>query len=82
METASANEIRTVYSHPECGYCTLLTEDYDAKGIKYNEIDLSKQPELWPVVEGLTGGDRITPVTVMPDGEVEVGYNGIGCNFS
>ncbi len=82
METAPTTGITTVYSHPECGYCTLLTEDFDSKGIEYTEIDLSKQPELWPVVEGLTGGDRITPVTVMADGEVQVGYNGIGCNFS
>ena len=48
METAPASGTTTVYSHPECGYCKLLTEDFDAKGIEYNEIDLSKQPELWP----------------------------------
>jgi hypothetical protein len=39
------------------------------------------QPEAWSEVERLTGGDKITPVTVMADGEVQVGYKGIGCNY-
>ncbi len=82
MEPKPESGRAIVYSHPECGYCKLLTEDFDSKGIEYDEIDLSKQPDLWPEVERLTGGDRITPVTITAEGEVEVGYNGIGCNFS
>ena len=71
-----------MYTHPECGYCSLLKEDLAAKGSEYVEIDLSKNPERWSEVEALSGGDRITPVTVQPDGTVEIGYKGIGCNFS
>jgi len=71
-----------VYSHPECGYCSLLKEDLAAEGVPYEEVDVSRAPSKWSEVEELTGGDRITPVTVHPDGRVEVGYNGIGCNFS
>ena len=71
-----------VYTHPECGYCALLKEDLAAKGVPYVEVDVSREPSRWSEVEKATGGDRITPVTVHPDGTVDVGYNGIGCNFS
>ena len=71
-----------VYTHPECGYCALLKEDLAAKGVPYVEVDVSREPSRWSEVEKATGGDRITPVTVYPDGTVDVGYNGIGCNFS
>ena len=74
--------IAVVYSHPECGYCSLLKEDLDEKGVPYEEVDISRDRSKWAEVEKLTGGDRITPVTVHPDGTVEVGYNGSGCNFS
>ena len=71
-----------VYTHPECGYCSLLKEDLAAQGVGYEEVDVSRDPSKWSEVEELTGGDRITPVTAHPDGTVEVGYKGIGCNFS
>jgi len=71
-----------VFTHPECGYCALLKEDLDFQKVSYEEVDLSKHPERWSEVETLSGGDRITPLTVLSDGSVEIGYNGIGCNFS
>lgn len=75
-------ERAVVYTHPQCGYCTLLKEDLEEQGIKYEEIDVSRDPSKWSEVEHLTGGDRISPVTLYPDGRVEIGYNGIGCNYS
>ncbi len=74
--------VALIYTHPTCGYCNLLKEDFSEKGIRYNEIDVSLHPEAWDEVEKLSGGDRITPVTLMPDGEVQIGYKGIGCNYS
>ena len=70
-----------VYTHPTCGYCDLLKEDFAARGLEYDEVDVSVRPEAWSEVERLTGGEKITPVTVMADGEVQVGYKGIGCNY-
>ena len=70
-----------VYTHPTCGYCDLLKEDLVSKGIEYEEINVSLKPEYWDEVERLSGGDKITPVMVTADGEVEIGYNGIGCNY-
>ena len=50
--------------------------------IQFEEIDVSKQPEMWKEVEKLSGGDRITPVLVNSDGKVEIGFRGIGCNYN
>ena len=71
-----------VYTHPTCGYCDLLKEDLQTKGVVYEEVNVSLKPEYWAEVERLTGGDRITPVMVTADGDIEVGYNGIGCNYN
>ena len=71
-----------VYTHPTCGYCDLLKDDLRANSIQYDEVDVSKQPDMWDEVERLSGGDRITPVMVTTDGDVEIGYKGIGCNYN
>ena len=71
-----------MYSHPTCGYCDLKREELIEKKLEFEEIDVSKTPEKWKEVEKLSGGDRITPVLVNPDGSVEIGFRGIGCNYN
>jgi len=71
-----------MYSHPTCGYCDLMRDELLEKSIEFEEIDVSKQPEMWIEVEKLSGGDRITPVLVHSDGQVEIGFRGIGCNYN
>ncbi len=75
-------EVAIVYTHPTCGYCDLLKSDLRSNGVSYEEVDVSKHPEMWGEVERLSGGDRITPVLVTAEGEVEIGYKGIGCNYN
>ena len=71
-----------MYSHPTCGYCDLMREELIEKNLEFEEIDVSKTPEKWKEVEKLSAGDRITPVLVNPDGSVEIGFRGIGCNYN
>jgi len=70
-------EIPILYSHPECDFSNMLKEEMDEEGVIYTEIDMSLHEDKWPEVEELTGGDRTTPVLIR-NGEVEVGYHGIG----
>jgi len=72
----------TLYTHPTCGYCDLLKEELLQNNVEFTEVDMSKNPDKWSEVEKLAGGDRITPVMVTSEGKVEVGYKGIGCNYS
>ena len=66
-----------VYTHPECSYSDALKEELDGAGAAYEEIDLAQNPDEWTRLEELTGGERITPVTV--EGElVTVGFHGVG----
>ena len=66
-----------VYSHPDCGYSDALKEELDAAEAVYEEINLALHPEEWTKLEALTGGERITPVTVEGD-LVTVGFHGVG----
>lgn len=66
-----------IYTHPECDYSGSLKKELDSLGAGYDEIDLSLHPEAWAELEKLTGGERITPVSV--EGElVTIGFHGVG----
>ena len=66
-----------LYTRPDCSYSDALKFDLDQSGTQYEEIDVSIAPEQIPVLESLTGGERITPGLVQ-DGRVTVGYHGLG----
>ena len=66
-----------IYTHPDCGYSAAAKGEFLQLDIPFREVDLSETPEAWQEVERLTGGQRITPVTV--EGElVTVGFRGLG----
>ena len=66
-----------VYTHPDCTYSEALKDEFREAGTVYEEVNLALNPDQWPKVEELTGGERITPVTVQ-GGEVSVGFHGVG----
>ena len=66
-----------VYTHPACSYSDALKEELKSQGTEYEEINLALREEAWADLEKLTGGERITPVTVEGD-IVQVGYHGVG----
>ncbi|MCX8213652.1 MAG: UXX-star (seleno)protein family 2 [SAR202 cluster bacterium] len=66
-----------VYTHPECSYSGALKAELDDLGAEYQEIDLALKPEEWATLEALTGGERITPVSVEGD-FVSIGFHGVG----
>ena len=66
-----------LYTHPDCTYSDALKAELDEVGTVYKEINLALRPEAWAELEGLTGGERITPVLVEGD-VVSVGYHGVG----
>jgi hypothetical protein len=51
--------------------------DMDARGVDYEEVNLSLEPARIPEIQRLTGG-RLVPVVVRPDGAVTTGWEGGG----
>ena len=74
--TSLANAI-VLYTHPDCSFSDALKDELDTAGTAYDEINLALRPDAWLDLEKLTGGERITPVMV-EDGEVSVGFHGVG----
>ena len=70
-------ESMIVYTHPDCTYSEALKDELREAGTVYEEVNLALNPDQWPRVEQLTGGERITPVSVQGD-EVSVGFHGVG----
>lgn len=66
-----------VYTHPECNYSDALKTELIDSGVEFEEIDLAIHPEKWQELEKITGGDRITPVSVEGD-SITVGFHGVG----
>lgn len=64
----------TIYTTPTCPFCKAAKEDSDRKGIKYKEIDVSKDAEELEKMLRISG-KRFVPVIV--NGEnVTVGLGG------
>lgn len=53
----------TVYSKPSCVQCTATKRALDRKGIEYDSVDISVDPEAYAFVESL--GYRQVPVVVV-----------------
>jgi glutaredoxin len=64
----------TIYITPTCPFCEVAKADLDRKGIKYKEIDVSKDAEGLEKMLRISG-KRLVPVMI--DGEnVTVGFGG------
>ena len=70
----------TVYTHPECSYSSALKAELADLGVQFDEIDLSERPSEWDTLEKLTGGDRITPVSVEGD-IITIDFHGVGWTY-
>jgi monothiol glutaredoxin len=64
----------TIYVKEGCPFCKALKEDLDKKKIKYEEIDVVKNPEFQDKLMKLANR-RAVPVMV-EDGKVTVGFGG------
>ena len=71
-----------LYTHSDCDYSSMKKNELNCYGIEYEEIDLFLLPEFWIEVEKICKGGRITPILIDVDGSSEVGYQGIGSDFS
>lgn len=77
MEEPTLADTVVMYTHPDCSFSDALKDEFNESGKLFEEINLALNPEKWPELEELTGGERITPVLI-ENGEVSVGFHGVG----
>lgn len=65
-----------IYTKPGCPYCAAAKMELDARGLRYDEIDVVAVPDARARLEELTDGIGIVPVVVEEDGTVRVGAGG------
>jgi mycoredoxin len=58
----------TVYSTPWCGYCLRLKRQLDREGVRYNEVDIEKDPSAEKLVMQANGGNATVPTLIFDDG--------------
>lgn len=55
-----------------CGDCRRAKDFFDRRGIAYDWIDISQDPEGVKYVEKINDGKRIIPTILFPDGSILV----------
>ncbi len=58
----------TMYTTPWCGYCHRLKTQLDREGIRYELVDIERQPEAAAIVESANNGNQTVPTLVYADG--------------
>ena len=66
----------TLYTKPGCPYCMAARNDLVARGVEYEEIDVTVAPGAQERLAELTLGTMLVPVIVAEDGEVRIAAGG------
>ncbi|MEI6724823.1 MAG: glutaredoxin family protein [Actinomycetes bacterium] len=66
----------TLYTKLGCPYCTAARNDLIARGVEYEEIDVTVAPGANEKLAELTFGTMMVPVIVDEDGEVRIAAGG------
>lgn len=65
-----------IYTKPGCPYCVAARNDLIARGVEYEEIDVTTAPDAQERLAELTLGSMMVPVIVEEDGSVSVAAGG------
>ncbi len=65
-----------LFTKPGCPYCAAARNELVARGVKYEEIDVTTTPGAEERLAELTFGSLIVPVIVEDDGQVRVAAGG------
>ena len=65
-----------IYTKPGCPYCTTARNELIARGVEYEDIDVTTTPGAQERLAELTFGSMMVPVIVEEDGSVSVAAGG------
>lgn len=58
----------TMYSTTWCGYCRRLKAQFDREGIRYEVVDIERDPAAAEFVMTVNGGNQTVPTIRFADG--------------
>lgn len=61
-----------MYATPWCGDCRMARRWFEARGIAYDDIDITKDEHAAAYVMQVNGGMRSVPTILFPDGTILV----------
>ena len=65
-----------IYTKPGCPYCLTARNELIARGVEYEEIDVTTTPGAQERLAELTFGSMMVPAIVEEDGSVRVAAGG------
>ena len=65
----------TIYTKPGCPYCAAAKDDFQRRGVKYDEHNVKADAAALRRMLDQNGGQRRVP-TIVQGGKVTVGFNG------
>ena len=65
-----------IYTKPGCPYCMAARNDLIARGVEFDEIDVTTSPGGQEMLAELTMGSMMVPVLVEEDGSAHIAAGG------
>jgi glutaredoxin 3 len=65
----------TLFTKPGCPYCAAAKDDFNRRGIQYQEHNVKEDPTKLRRMLELNGGQRRVP-TIIEGNQVSVGFHG------
>jgi glutaredoxin len=65
-----------IYTKPGCPYCMAARNDLIARGVAFDEIDVTTSPGGQETLAELTMGSMMVPAIVEEDGSVHIAAGG------
>ena len=67
-----------MYVKPGCPWCERRRQRFRSEAVEFDELDATVDPAARAELIRITSGTRIVPTVVLPDGSVELGFDGHG----
>lgn len=64
-----------IYTKVGCPYCAAAKEDFQKRGVEYDEIDVHNVPGAAEEAQKLAGGRKMVPV-IVENGKTTLGFEG------
>ncbi|MFH1699049.1 MAG: glutaredoxin family protein [Candidatus Zixiibacteriota bacterium] len=64
-----------MFTKPGCPYCAAARENYNDRGVEFEDINVIDNPRAQEELLKLSNGERIVPV-IVDSGEVKLGWGG------